>query len=48
MPRLLAGEDVGVRGTEFFREGFWDTFPPWIPAVVTFVVCGVLAVYLLG
>jgi polyferredoxin len=48
VPRLLADEDLSLRGVELTRSGFWDTFPPWIPAVITFVVCGGLAVYFLG
>ncbi len=48
VPRILAGEDLSVRGVELVREGFWDTFPPWIPALITFVVCGVVAVWVLG
>ena len=48
VPRLIAGEDLSLRGVELTRSGFWDTFPPWIPAVITFVVCGGLAVYFLG
>ncbi|MEZ6017829.1 MAG: 4Fe-4S binding protein [Planctomycetota bacterium] len=48
VPRILAGEDLALRGVELTRSGFWDTFPPWIPAVITFVVCGALAVYFLG
>jgi len=48
VPRLLAGEDLAFRGFEFTRSGFWDTFPSWIPAVITFVVCGGLSVYFLG
>ena len=48
VPRWMAGENLALRGTEFAREGFWDTFPPWIPAVITLVVCGGLAVVFLG
>lgn len=48
VPRLLAGEDLAVRGVELTRDSFWSTFPSWIPAVITFIVCGGLAVYFLG
>lgn len=48
VPRILANEDLSLRGVELTRSGFWDTFPPWIPAVITLVVCGGLAVYFLG
>ncbi len=37
-----------VTGVEMTREGFWDTFPAWWPAVFTFVLCGFVAVYFLG
>lgn len=29
-------------------EHFWETFPSWIPAALTFAVCGFAAVYFLG
>lgn len=48
VPRILADEDLSLRGVELTRSGFWDTFPSWIPAVITFIVCGGLAVYFLG
>lgn len=33
---------------ELAREGFWETFPGWAVALVTFAVCGFAAIYLLG
>jgi len=30
------------------KAGFWDTFPPWPVALLTFVVCGFVIVYFLG
>jgi polyferredoxin/thioredoxin-like negative regulator of GroEL len=32
----------------FVAENFWDTFPGWAGAVVTFLVCGGLIVWVLG
>ncbi|MFN0009509.1 MAG: tetratricopeptide repeat protein [Planctomycetota bacterium] len=46
--RLLHGQDVSVRGTELTTQAFWETFPGWPVALVTFFVCGFVAVYLLG
>ncbi len=46
--RLLAGEPFVVRGLHLTTDQFWATFPTWIPAILTFVVCGFLIVYLLG
>jgi len=46
--RLLHGQDVSARGTELTTEAFWATFPGWPVALVTFFVCGFVAVYLLG
>ena len=46
--RLLHGQDVAVRGTELLTEEFWATFPGWAVALATFLVCGFVAVYLLG
>ena len=33
---------------ELAREGFWETFPGWAVALLTFAVCGFAAIYLLG
>lgn len=46
--RLLHGQDVSARGTELTTQAFWETFPGWPVALVTFFVCGFVAVYLLG
>ncbi len=46
--RLWIGDPFEVTGVEMTREGFWDTFPTWWPAVFTFVLCGFVAVYFLG
>lgn len=46
--RLWIGDPLEVTGVEMTREGFWDTFPTWGPAVFTFVLCGFVAVYFLG
>ena len=46
--RLWVGDPLAVTGVEMTREGFWDTFPTWGPAVFTFVLCGFVAVYFLG
>jgi polyferredoxin/Flp pilus assembly protein TadD len=46
--RLWIGDDFSHRGTEWTTAGFWDTFPPWPVAALTFAVCGFGAVYFLG
>ena len=46
--RLWIGDPLEVTGVEMTREGFWDTFPAWWPALFTFVLCGFVAVYFLG
>jgi tetratricopeptide (TPR) repeat protein/ferredoxin len=46
--RLWIGDPFEVTGVELTREGFWDTFPAWWPALFTFVLCGFVAVYFLG
>jgi hypothetical protein len=46
--RLTAGGPLGVQAVELTTRGFWDTFPAWPVALVTFVVCGFLCVLLLG
>ena len=46
--RLHLGDSLAVRGVELTTDAFWVTFPTWIPAVLTFVTCGFIIVYLLG
>lgn len=46
--RLAAGDDLAVRGSALTTSDFWRTFPPWWGALATFLVCGFVAVYLLG
>jgi polyferredoxin len=46
--RLAQGEEIGVRAVEFSKADFWETFPPWPVALLTFVVCGFVTVYFLG
>lgn len=46
--RLWIGDSLEVREVEMVREGYWDTFPTWGPAIFTFVMCGFVAVYFLG
>ncbi|MEM9382548.1 MAG: tetratricopeptide repeat protein [Planctomycetota bacterium] len=46
--RLWIGDSLAVREVEMVREGYWDTFPTWVPAIFTFVLCGFVAVYFLG
>lgn len=37
-----------VAGIELTTTSFWSTFPSWVPAILTFVTCGFVAVYFLG
>ena len=46
--RLHFGDSLAVRGVQLTTDAFWVTFPTWIPAVLTFVTCGFIIVYLLG
>jgi NAD-dependent dihydropyrimidine dehydrogenase PreA subunit len=46
--RLLHGLNVSPQATELTTTAFWATFPSWPVALVTFLVCGFGAVYLLG
>ncbi|MEM6570517.1 MAG: tetratricopeptide repeat protein, partial [Planctomycetota bacterium] len=46
--RLWIGDSLAIREVEMVREGYWDTFPTWVPAIFTFVLCGFVAVYFLG
>ncbi len=47
---LLYGRGPGQTELEYelTTTDFWKTFPTWIPAALTFLTVGVLAVYLLG
>jgi tetratricopeptide (TPR) repeat protein/polyferredoxin len=46
--RLLRDETFSPWRVELTTTGFWDTFPGWAVGSATFVVCGFVAVYLLG
>ncbi|KAB2965103.1 MAG: 4Fe-4S binding protein, partial [Thermoanaerobaculia bacterium] len=47
--RLWHGDDpTRLHGTELTTSAFWETFPGLVVAVLTFLVCGFLAVYFLG
>jgi len=46
--RLWIGDDFSQGRTEWTTTGFWDTFPPWPIALLTFAVCGFVIVYFLG
>ena len=46
--RLWIGDDFSHGGTHWTTTGFWDTFPPWPIALLTFFVCGFAIVYFLG
>ena len=46
--RLWDGGDFSHGGTEWTTTGFWDTFPPWPIALLTFLVCGFAIIYFLG
>ena len=44
------GEDRPTQGIVFAvtKNDFWATFPSWIPAILTLLVCGFFIIYLLG
>jgi len=46
--RLLHGDSLAARATHLTTQSFWATFPSWPVALLTFVVCGFVIVYLLG
>ncbi len=46
--RLLHGGDLSVRATHLTTDAYWSTFPSLPVALATFLVCGFIAVYLLG
>ncbi|MEM8713910.1 MAG: 4Fe-4S binding protein, partial [Planctomycetota bacterium] len=46
--RVYIEDPLAVRAVTMEREGFWDTFPTWGPAIFTFFIAGFLAVYFLG
>lgn len=46
--RLYAGVPLPEPQAELVTETFWATFPTWLPAVLTLLICGGFAVYLLG
>lgn len=46
--RLVAGVPMPAPQLHLTTETFWATFPSWLPAALTFLICGGFAVYLLG
>lgn len=46
--RLITGQPAAPLTTHLQTSSFWATFPSWVPAILTFLCCGGLAVYLLG
>lgn len=49
----LAGQDVaghswGFDGFRLNTDNFWATFPTWVPATLTVVICGFGIIYILG
>jgi polyferredoxin/Flp pilus assembly protein TadD len=46
--RWRAGASLGPTATEFTTSEFWATFPGWGIGILTFMVCGFVAVYFLG
>ncbi len=45
---LWAGNPPGVDGVELTTVRFWETFPGWGVALLTFFVCGFAIIYFLG
>lgn len=48
LARWLRGDSYGQLESEFTTSQFWATFPGWTIGILTFLVCGGLAVYFLG
>jgi polyferredoxin/Flp pilus assembly protein TadD len=46
--RVYIQDPLAVREVAMAKEGFWDTFPTWGPAILTFFIAGFVAVYFLG
>jgi tetratricopeptide (TPR) repeat protein len=46
--KIAAGEPLGPIRTAFTTSEFWATFPGLIVAVLTFVICGFVVVFILG
>lgn len=46
--RLLAGLGTPAPALHLTTDDFWQTFPSWIPAILTLLTVGFFAVYLLG
>ncbi|MDA8020181.1 MAG: tetratricopeptide repeat protein [Thermoanaerobaculia bacterium] len=46
--RWVMQQPMPALRTEFTTTEFWATFPGWIVATLTFLICGFLAVYFLG
>ena len=41
--RLSVGDSLAMRGMHLTTDAFWVTFPSWIPAVLTFLTCGLVS-----
>ncbi len=48
LQRLVSTGTLAPTATDYVTEHFWATFPGPVVAALTFVVCGGIAVYLLG
>lgn len=46
--RALAGDAFQTPRLQVMTSNMWATFPTWIPALLTFLICGFVAIYLLG
>jgi polyferredoxin/Flp pilus assembly protein TadD len=46
--RWRAGASLEPTATEFTTSEFWATFPGWGIGILTFLICGFVAVYFLG
>ena len=46
--RALLGGPLEFHGVQLTTDEFWDTFPGWTGAILTFVVCGGVIIFLLG
>jgi tetratricopeptide (TPR) repeat protein/polyferredoxin len=46
--RIWSGADVGSTRLALLKTEFWETFPPWPVALLTFAVTGGLIIYFIG
>lgn len=46
--RLVHGIPAQPVSTHYTTGAIWATFPPWLPAAMTFLTCGFVIIYLLG